>query len=125
MADDEAILDDLLCRWHQWQQAERVGRGFNRRALVVGDYHVSRQYDDLSGALDADLNGMRMRQVDFEVSEMAPVHRVAIYCLARALSLGCAVFVSPRLPQDRAERERLVLDARYILTCRLLAAGVL
>jgi hypothetical protein len=123
--DSDAILDDILIRWHQWPGAGKVGRGFNNRALVCGDYRTSRQYDDSNGALDDDLENRRMSQVDFEVSQMKDPHRAAIYCLARALVIGAQVFNSPRLPADRAERDAIVRQARALLTNRLLASGVM
>lgn len=123
--DSDAILDDLLCRWHHWQQEARVGRGFNHTALVAGDYRPSRQYDDENGALDAALEERQMCAIDFAVSQMVNPHQAAIYCLARALVVGCMVFTSPRLPVDRQEREVIVRDARAMLTNRLLSAGVL
>lgn len=118
-------LEGLLAEWHQWQQNARVGRGFNNRALVVGEYRVSRQYDDANGALDDDLDEITMKQVDFQVREMAEPYRTAIYCLARALTLGMAVFTSPRLPSDRAQRDAVVAKAREMLTGRLVSAGVM
>ena len=44
VCDVAVVLDDILARWHRWQSAH-VGRGWNRRALVVGEYLTSRQYD--------------------------------------------------------------------------------
>jgi len=123
--DSDAILDDILIRWHQWQGGAKVGRGFNNRALVCGDFRVSRQHDDLNGALDDDLENTVMRQVDFEVSEMRDPFKAAIYCLARALVVGAQVFTSPRLPADKAERDAILRQARIILVGRLLSAGVM
>lgn len=130
MVEYEAItrhdaLESILCRWHQWQQADRVGRGFNRRSLVFGDYRVSRQYDDENSALDAGIEHDTMKAVDFQVTEMKDPHRAAIYCLAQALTVGVAVFTSPRLPWDKEERAAVVAQARKIITGKLMAAGVL
>ena len=123
--DSAEILDDILSRWHSWQCGYRASRGFSPKSLVTGDYRTSRQYDDVNGALDIDIDAAIMRQVDFEIGEMADPHRTAIYCLARALALGLAVFTSPRLPDDRAELEHIVRNARGILTARLVASGVI
>lgn len=117
-------LDGLLSRWHQWQSAT-VTRGWNRQALVVGSYRTSRQYDDQNGALDAHLDAIQMQAVEFAVQQMADPHKAAIYCLARALTLGVSVFMSPRLPVDAAERAVVVSDARGMLTRRLQSAGVM
>lgn len=123
--DQAAILDGLLCQWHQWAQSSRDVRGFNRRSLVAGDYRTSRQYDDANGALDDALDERRMRQVDFEVTQLIDPYRSAIYANARALVVGCQVFMHPRLPADREERQRVIADARAMLVRRLVSAGVL
>lgn len=126
MASSQASeLDSILCAWHQWGSHSLVGRGFNKRALVCGDYLVSRQYDWDSGVLDGDLEDSTMRTVDFQVSEMKDPYRAAIYCLAQALTVGAAVFTSPRLPTDAKQRQEIVDIARDMLTVRLISAGVL
>ena len=121
----EAILDDILSRWHHWVSHARMVKGFAPRALVCGEFKISRQYDDANGALDSDLEDSAMAAVDFQVSEMADPYRTAIHCNARNLSLGLSVWSSPRLPQDRAERAAIVVTARCILSKRLTSAGVL
>lgn len=121
---DETI-DDLLSRWHSWQQRETVGKGYNSRSLVCGDYRVSRQYDDENGALDGAIEDGVMRTIDFQVRQMVDPHRAAIYALARALAVGARVWSSPRLPQDRMERIECIAMARTLLTNRLRSAGVL
>lgn len=118
-------VDSLLSRWHQWQQRDQVGRGFNSRSLVCGDYRPSRQYDDSNGALDAGIESSVMKTVDFQVRQMTDPHRSAIYALARSLAVGARVWSSPRLPQDRAERIACIAMARTLLTKRLQSAGVL
>lgn len=123
--DTDLILDDLLCRWAQWCRPVHVGRGFNRQAVVAGQYRSSRQYDDQNGALDEDIEHQRMVAVDFQIGEMLDPWRTAINANARALVVGCDVFVSPRLPADRVERQAVVHVARGILVDRLQRAGVL
>jgi hypothetical protein len=122
-------LDDLLCRWHQWQtDRHRHGRGWPSRAVVCGDSMTSRQYDDANGALDAAIDHSQMRVVEFEVSQLAdsPVaYRSAIYANARALVTGAAVWSSPRLPGDRIARQAVVTEARDMLTVRLRSAGLM
>jgi hypothetical protein len=118
-------LEQILAEWHQWQRGDGVARGYAPKALVCGDYRISRQYDSDNGALDDDLDDFRMRTVDFEVREMPEPWRSAVYVLARALTVGCMVIMSPRLPQDRAERERVMTQARAMIAKRLKAAGVM
>jgi hypothetical protein len=121
---DENILDDLLSRWHAWQW-DHVGRGFNRKSLVTGDYRCSRQYDDQNGALDASLDHRQMQAVEFAVRQMVNPHRAAIYVLARALHSGMAMFSSPLLPNDAVQRDLIFTSARQMLTLRLQSAGLM
>lgn len=121
----EASLDDILSRWHHWASRARMVKGYAPRALVCGEFKVSRQYDDSNGALDSDLEDTTMGAVDFQVSEMADPYRTAIHCNARNLSLGLSVWSSPRLPQDRDARAAIVVTARCMLHKRLTSAGVI
>lgn len=127
MVDESAaILDDLLCRWHQWQQdRHRYGRGYPSRAIVCGECRISRQYDDANGALDDAVDHQVMRGLDFQVGEMRDPHKAAIYANARALVVGAAVWSSPRLPLDRLERAHIVAEARDQLVTRLHDAGIM
>ena len=123
--ENDRILDDLLSRWHHWQQGEKSSRGHNKKALVIGDFRISRQYDDANGQLDADLETTTMRAIDFQVREMKDPWRTAIYVNARACMLGLEVFLSPRLPKDRETRQRITTEARAMLVRRLLQCGVM
>jgi hypothetical protein len=123
--ESDEILDDLLSRWHHWQQGEKIGRGHNRKALVIGDFKISRQYDDANGQLDSDLEAQTMRSVNFQVREMEDPYRAAIYVNARACMLGLDVYTSPRLPADPAAKALVIAKARLLLTGRLLAIGVM
>ncbi len=122
--EQDAILDDLLARWHQYRPTARTARGFAPKSLVCGDYKTSRQYDDTNGALDDDLSDMRSRAVDFQVQQMADPHKTAIYMLARNLATGYEVWNSPRLPTGDALKI-IVREARGMLIGRLVAAGVI
>ena len=122
--ESDETLDGLLCRWHQWQGTS-IGKGWHRTALVVGEYRTSRQYDDANGALDDHLDTIQMRAVEIAVQQMMDPYKAAIYCLARALTVGCSVFMSPRLPVDADDRAAIVCDARAMLTRRLQSAGVM
>ena len=119
----DAALDDLLSRWHWWQGRTRVGRSFNKRTLVAGDYAISRQYDDENGALDDELEVQTMVQVDFEVRALADPWRSALHALAMSLCTGAAVVHSARIPL--ADRERVTREARAMLIRRLVSAGVI
>ena len=129
MTDTETLLaaqlDDILSRWHHWASNARIVKGFASRALVCGDFKVSRQYDDTNGALDGDLEDSTMKAVDFQVNEMLDPWRTAIHCNARNICAGVSVWSSPRLPQDKDARAAVVVVARGMLHKRLTAAGVL
>lgn len=123
VAERDAALDDILSRWHHWRSMGGIVKGYADHSLVCGDYRTSRQYDDVNGALDDELEDIRMRQVDFEVSELPDPWRSAIHALARSLCTGAAVFHSPRIaPADRA---RVTAEARAKIEDRLVSAGVL
>jgi hypothetical protein len=122
--DHSEILDDLLSKWHCWQQA-RPCRGYASKSAGFEQYRASRQYDDTNGALDSDLDAARSEQVDFEVSEMQEPYKAAIYASARNLATGIAVWASPRLPLDAALRGQIVDKARMMLCARLCSAGVI
>ncbi len=88
--DSDAILDDLLCRWYEWQRAYGHARGFAPRSAVVGEFRVSRQWDDFNGALDEQIEKDLMTQVDFQISELPDEQRWTIQFLARALAWGAS-----------------------------------
>ncbi len=120
-------LDDLLSRWHHWQieSSNSTARGHATRSQVVGDYIVSRQHDDVNGALYDDEEQVAMRAVLANVDNMSEPYRSAIYVLARSLYFGHSVISSPRLPKFPAERERVLAHARKWLILRLVSAGLI
>lgn len=124
--DSDAILDDMLSRWHTWQKGDCGVRGFNRKALLIGDTRAMRvQYESQLERQDDEHDALRCRQVDFQVRGMEEPYRAAIYCDARNLCTGFAVWSSPRLPQNPQERAIVVKAARGFLTVRLRSAGVM
>jgi hypothetical protein len=123
LTEQEATLDDILSRWHSWQRGDRLTDGHSGRATAFGDSLTSRQYDDMNGALDAQLETTTMRQVDFEVSEIPDPWRSALHALARSLYTGHAVFHSPRIPPE--DRAHVSAEARMRIIERLIAAGIM
>lgn len=124
MSEADRDLDDLLCRWAQWARPVSIGRGFNRQALVLGQYKVSRQYDDVNGALDLHIEHEQCKAIDFEISCIPQPHYTAIHSEGRRLVVCADVFKSPRLPENRIERAKLILEARQMLMMRLTSAGL-
>ena len=119
-------LEQLLILWHGWQRAVKVTKGHGGMSAVTGErYRVSRQYDDVTGVLDDDLDRKRCGRVEYHVQRLGEPHRSAIYVLARNLTTGRSVWVSPRLPADAAERDRIVDEARHQLLVWLVADGVI
>lgn len=124
-ATQDAALDSVLCEWHQWAGRDRVANGFHHSASGCTGYRSSRQHDFDNGAIDNEIDDARMKVVDFHVGELPPTSQAALRCQARALTVGCAVFTSPRLPADPVERRAVVTVARSMLLRRLVASGVL
>lgn len=120
-----AMLDDLLCRWHTWQADYSPVRGHKGRALVCGDYNAGRHYDAENGVDDDAIERRTMQAVDSAISGLPDIERNAISMEARNLASGCALWRSPRLPADPAQRAVIVAQARAMLTRKLLQAGVM
>lgn len=122
--ESELILDDLLSRWHDWC------KGAGHITPICADpmfrnAKSSRGWDTVDDIVEGELTADTMKAIDFEVGEIAEPHRSAIYANARNLASRFAVWSSPRLPKDPAERALLVRDARILLTKRLLRAGIM
>jgi hypothetical protein len=122
--ESDLILDDLLSRWHEW------ARGFQVCPQPGADpmfrnAKSGRGWDTVDDIIETELSTSTMEAVDFEVGETPEPHRSAIYAHARNLASRCAVWSSPRLPQDPKERAILVLEARTVLMRRLLRAGIM
>jgi hypothetical protein len=85
----------------------------------------SRHWDTFADIADDAVNTAQMKAVDFHVGEMKDPYRAAIYITARNCYTGHNVWLSPRLPADREEREIVILEARNIITRKLMAAGAM
>ena len=122
--DSKAILDDILGRWHAW------AKGYSAVPVCSADpmFRDAKSrggWDSADDVLDAAINSKIMKAVDFQVSEMQEPHRTAIYVTARNLHTGNSVWSSPRLPTDPLARGVIVVEAKAMLTRRLMAAGSL
>lgn len=123
---DEA-LDDLLSRLHfaLMSRPQRVSRRLPSKSPTVGQYLVSRQYDDDNGALYDDEDAALIDKVEYAILQIAEPGRSALYAQARTLCLGTAAFTSPRLPADERARAHILEAARALLMAHLVAAGLL
>lgn len=124
MTEANHILDDWLSRWHAWGKSYKANQQ-TARDPVFRDAKSGRGWDSIDEIIEDDLIGSTLESIDFHVSEMQDPYRAAIYVLARNLSTGRSVWLSPRLPQDPIERGIVVAEARNQLTKRLMAAGVM
>ena len=122
--DSRAILDDLLARWHHHcKHFSPVP--VNGADPMFRDSRTPNHWDTAGEITDAAVNTAQMKALDFHVSEMQDPHRAAIHVLARNCYTGRSVWISPRLPADREERAVVVMEARNILTRRLMTAGMM
>lgn len=124
MNDSAAILDDLLSRWHSHCRAYKANQQTPRDPMFR-DTKSGRGWDSTDEIIEDEIHGSMMEAIDFQVSEMQDPHRAAIYALARNLSTGRSVWLSPRLPQDPLQRATIVAEARTQITKRLMAVGVM
>lgn len=124
------VLNDLLKRWHRWQS------GYSPVPVCSADpmfrnVKSGKTWDSTSQVIRDELNGSTMETIDFHVGELPDdettgrAYRSAIYSIARNLHAGQSVWSSPRLPRDPMERGVVCMEARNMLTRRLIAAGVM
>lgn len=124
----EATLDDLLIRWWNWKAPIQPARGHAYVSMGFEGHRTSRQYDfgiDSNEAGYAEEEAAIMRSVEREVNCLETAHRMVVYVVARSLTIGLAVFTSPRLTGTTEERKAAVAQARRAITERLLSAGVM
>lgn len=130
--DSDVILDDLLSRWHHWMKEKPLNGVDRLDDPAFRDTQNRSGWDSSDDIVDAHLNAITMRAIDFHVSGdgrgqggLEEPHRAAIYVLARNCYTGHSVWISPRLPRDPIERGLVIMEARNMLTRRLIAAGVM
>lgn len=122
--DIREILDSILADWHIWAQGYQIVAGHGTSAMFTG-VRTSRQYDSEDDLVDLSLNNDKMKTVDFQISEMQPMHRTALCINARNLVTGRSVWTSARLPSDVIKRAQVLSDARSGLMDKLREAGIL
>lgn len=121
--DPDAILDDLLERWHVWKAAYRATRSWAGANATCRDATSGMLYDRETGALDAGIEKTIMQGFDEIVDSVPQPWNTALQMQARNLATGYEVWHSPRLPASREEREVLLLEARNKLMTALAKAG--
>lgn len=132
MNDADAILDDLLSRWHFWMKGKPLNGADHVADPTFRDAQCRSGWDSAGDILDRQLEAVKMAAIDFQVSGdsrgqggLPDPYRTAIYLLARNCYTGHKVWLSKRLPEDPQERGIIIREARNMLTRRLMAAGVM
>lgn len=122
--DSNEILDDLLARWHEhctsYSPVPVAGCD-----PMFRNARASRYWDTTEQIADETVNTAQMKALDFHVGEMREPYRAAIHITARNCATGMFVWHSPRLPANEDERDIVILEARNMITRRLMAAGIL
>lgn len=121
--DSDAILDDMLARWHGfckgYAPGAQVANGVFRDALrAKGEQTLEAISEDTYWA-------NVFEALDFHVPEMKEPWRAAIYITARNCYTGKRVWLSPRLPKDRQHCAEIIQQARGQLIRRLVGCGVM
>lgn len=123
----DAILDDLLARWHRYAEAYRFTKGYSGVSSTTRDYRVPTHWDHRNGAEDERAEKIVMQQVDEAVNRVPndpQPWRLALAFQARNLATGRTVWASPRLPRGE-ELETLTIEARTKLMRELYREGVM
>src|ERR1700758_567633 len=107
--DSNAILSDLLARWHNWGRNYKANQQ-TPRDPIFRDAKSGRGWDSTDEIIEDELMGSAMEAIDFQVSEMKDPHRSAIYVLAKNLATERSVWFHPRLPTDPLERATIVAE---------------
>jgi hypothetical protein len=117
----DAQLDRFLILYYSFERRYSPARGYPSTAAGCSQYRVSRQYDDENGQLDADADRVIASAVQHIINtKMEEPYRTAITVNARNLYTGNFVWLSPRLPQDRVERNLIIQQARRIMIHHLI-----
>ena len=130
--DIQQLLSSMLADWHIWSHHTHARSGYPGKAAGFGQSKSNSQYDWEAG-VESDLvdkrimegfdgAAERIRRGDIDAGT---VFYVALCFEARNLAVRYQVWSSPRLPENRAEREVLILEARNRLLKELARDGVL
>lgn len=125
--DFDAIIDDLLIRWHYYSSKYQLAKAY---ASTDATCRMARSnwssYDRDNGIAEEESAKTTMQSVERAVERMRspwPLHHHMICVEARNLATGFEVWSSPRLPQNRDEREVLRIEARNKLAKELMEEG--
>lgn len=122
------IVDGLLATWYAWRREYKMTRGYSGRDGTCRDYRAPGHWDWKNGAAEARADDLVVHAVDRAIDRIPNVPQrwnTAIQFEAMNLHSGAAVWTSPMLPRDKAERDVLVLEARNRLLVELRREGVI
>lgn len=123
--DLQDVLSGLLQDWHHYCQRTHDRKGYPGKAACFGQSRSNSQHDWENG-LESDLVDKRIMQgFDAAINRVPQPWHTALQFEARNLAVRYQVWVSPRLPANREEREVLILEARNLLLKELARDGVL
>ena len=128
MRNLEARIDELLEAWHRHRSSWALAKGYSNTDATCRDFRTPGHWDWRNGAEDARADRIEVDAVDAAMDQVpnAPRRwRTALEFHARNLVTGAAVWRSPVLPQEPAEREVLLLEAKNKLVTALYKAGTL
>lgn len=123
--DLQDVLSGLLADWHIWSVRTAPRAGPPGKSPGFGQSRSNSQFDWENG-LEAELVDRRiMEGFDAAAQRIPQPWLTALQFEARNLAVRYQVWVSPRLPANREEREVLILEARNRLLKELARDGVL
>jgi hypothetical protein len=123
--DIQHVLSSMLAEWHRHCQHTAMRSGYPGRAAGFGQFRSNSQYDWANGVEDEMVDKRIMEGFDAAAQRIPQPWFTALQFEARNLVVRHQVWTSPRLPQDPAEREVLILEARVRLLRELARDGVL
>jgi hypothetical protein len=123
--DLQDVLSGLLADWHVWSRHTAARSGLPGRAAGFGQSRSNSQFDWENGLESEMVERRIMEGFDAAIQRIPQPWLTALQFEARNLAVHHQVWVSPRLPADRMEREALILEARERLLKELAKDGVL
>lgn len=125
--DIDAIVDDLLARWHTYRSGYSHAQGYAGRDSTCRDYMTPTHWDWRNGAEDDRAEAEQMKGFEQAVERVPNAPQPWNHCLhveARNLASQAAVWTSARLPVG-AELEVLRMEARTMLITQLHRDGLI
>lgn len=126
MNDDiQHLLSGMLCDWHLWCTHTADRAGYAGKSAGFGRAPSNSQYDWENGVESALVDKRIMQGFDAAINRVPQPWLTALQFEARNLAVRYQVWVSPRLPANREEREIMILEGRNRLLKELAKDGVL